>query len=137
MRKFYLNAELNLIQKREMLMEELKRDLQSMAKSLNELTEKTEKMINTLDKLEKTQMAKKTKEKTKPKAARKAAAKKPSRVSASGAILEIVEKSRNGVDTATLKKKTGFNARKIWRVINYLKWQGKIKSTRFGLYEKA
>ena len=118
-------------------MKDLKRDLQSMVKSLKALTEKTEKMIKTLDKLEKTQMAKKTKEKAKPKAARKAAAKKPSRVSASGAILEIVEKSRNGVDTATLKKKTGFNARKIWRGINYLKWQGKIKSTRSGLYEKS
>jgi len=58
--KFYLNAELNLIQKKEMLMKELKRDLQSVLKSLRALTQKTEKMIRQLEKLDKAQAAKKT-----------------------------------------------------------------------------
>ena len=57
---FYLNAELNLIQKKEMLMKELKRDLQSVLKSLRALTQKTEKMIRQLEKLDKAQAAKKT-----------------------------------------------------------------------------
>jgi len=58
--KFYLNAELNLIQKKEMLMKELKRDLQSVLKSLRALTQKTEKMIRQLEKLDKAQAAKKS-----------------------------------------------------------------------------
>ena len=118
-------------------MKELKRDLQSMAKSLKELTEKTEKMIKTLDKLEKTQMAKKTKEKAKPKAARKAVAKKPTRVSASGTVLAIIKRSRKGVDRATLRNKTDLEGRKIRDIIYRLKKQGKIKSEPKGIYVKA
>ncbi len=114
-------------------MKELKRDLQSMVKSLKELTEKTEKMIKQLEKLDKAQAAKKPKAK----AVKKVVAKKPAKLSASGTVLAIIKRSRKGIDTATLKKKTGFKVRSVENIIYKLKKQGKIKSERKGLYVKA
>jgi len=58
-------------------------------------------------------------------------------VSASRTLLAIIKRSKKGVDTAALRKKTGFNDRKLWSVINSLKGQGKIKSGGRGLYVKA
>jgi len=55
-------------------MKELKKDLQSMAKSLKALTQKTERMAKELDKLEKAQAPKK--QKAKPRTTRKPVAKK-------------------------------------------------------------
>ncbi len=114
-------------------MKELKRDLQSMVKSLKELTEKTEKMIKQLQKLEKAEAAKKPKAK----AVKKAPAKKPTRVSASGTVLAIVKRSRKGIDTATLEKKTGLKDNHIRTILSRLKKQGKIKSEPKSLYVKA
>ncbi len=116
-------------------MRELKTDLQSVLKSLRILEEKTKEMAKKLDKVEKAQTPEKTG--AKPKAARKAVAKKPTRVSASGTVLAIVKRSKKGLDTATLKKKTGFSDKKIWNLVNSLKRQGKIKSTNRGLYVNA
>ena len=114
-------------------MNQLKKDLKTVAKDLKGLTQKTEKMIKRLEKLEKAQAAKKPKAK----ALKKAVVRKPTKLSASGTVLAIVTRSRKGVDTATLEKKTGFKGRKIGDIIYRLKKQGKIKSVRYGLYVKA
>ena len=114
-------------------MKELKRDLQSVLKSLRALTQKTDKMIKRLEKLEKAQVAKKPKAK----AVKKAVAKKPAKLSASGTVLGIIKRSRKGIDTATLEKKTGFEGRKIRDIIFRLRKQGKIKSEGKGIYVKA
>ena len=114
-------------------MKELKRDLQSVLKSLRALTQKTDKMIKRLEKLEKAQVAKKPKAK----AVKKAVAKKPAKLSASGTVLGIIKRSRKGIDTATLEKKTGFKGRKIRDTIFRLRKQGKIKSDPKGIYLKA
>jgi transcription initiation factor IIE alpha subunit len=112
------------------MMSQLKKDLKAVAKDLKRLTQKTDKMIKRLEKLEKAQAAKKPK-------AKKAVAKKPTRVSASETVLAIVKRSRKGIDTATLEKKTGFVGRKIRDIIFRLRKQGKIKSERKGIYVKA
>jgi len=116
-------------------MRELKRDLQSMVKSLKALTQKTEKMAKELDKLEKAQAPKRPK--AKPKAAKKAVAKKPTRVSASDTVLAIIKRNRKGVDKATLVKKTGFKDSNIRTILYRLSKQGKIKTEGRGLYVKA
>ena len=108
-------------------------DLKTVAKDLKKLTQKTERMITRLKKSEKAQAAKKPKAK----AVKKAIAKKPTRVSSSDTVLAIVKRSRKGIDTATLEKKTGFKGRKIGDIIYNLKKQGKIKSVRYGLFVKA
>jgi len=112
------------------MMSQLKKDMNAVAKDLKGLTQKTEKMIRRLGKLEKAQAVKKPKAR----AAKKAIARRPTRVSASNTVLALIKRSQKGVDTATLKRKTGFNDRKIWNIINYLKGQGKVKSGRYGHY---
>ena len=114
-------------------MKELKRDLQSLVKALKALTQKTEKMVNRLEKLEKAQTAKKPKAK----ALKRPTAKKPARVSSGDTLLAIIKRSKKGVDTLALRKKTGFEGRKIEDIIYRLKKQGKIKGLGKGLYVKA
>ena len=114
-------------------MNQLKKDLKAVAKDLKRLTQKTDKIIKQLDKLEKTQVAKKPKAK----AVKKAVAKKPAKLSASGTVLAIIKRSRKGVDKATLIKKTGFEDKKIRDITYRLRNQGKIKRDLKGLYVKA
>ena len=114
-------------------MSQLEKDLKAIAKDFEKLTEKTDKMIKRLDKLEKTQAAKKPKAK----AAKKVVAKKPAKLSASGTVLAMIKRSRKGVDKAALVKKTGFEGKKIKNTTYRLTKQGKIKKDRQGLYVKA
>ena len=114
-------------------MNQMKKDLKAVAKDLKGLTQKTDKMIKRLEKLEKAQAAKKPKAK----AVKKAVAKKPAKLTASGTVLAIVKRSRKGINTATLEKKTGFKGRKIRDTIFRLRKQGKIKSERKGIYVKS
>ena len=114
-------------------MNQMKKDLKAVAKDLKGLTQKTDKMIKRLEKLEKAQVAKKTKAK----AVKKAVVKKPAKLSASGTVLAIIKRSRKGVDAAALKKKTGFEGRKIRDIIFRLRKQGKIKTEPKGIYVKA
>ena len=114
-------------------MKQLEKDLKAIAKDLKRLTQKTEKMVNRLKKLDKAPAAKKPKAK----AAKKAIAKKPTRVSSSDTVLAIIKRSRKGVDKATLVKKTGFEAKKIRDTTYRLRKQGKIKRDRKGLYVKV
>jgi hypothetical protein len=120
-------------------MKQLKRDLKAVSKSLNQLRRKTEQMAKRLDKLEKTRPAKKSKTKrvVKAKASKKRVAKKAAKATAIGTIWDIITKSKKGVDTATLKKKTGFETKRIWNVINSLKAQGKVKSAKKGVYVRV
>jgi len=114
-------------------MKQLKKDLKAVAKDLTKLTQKTDKMIKQLEKLDKAQATKKPKAK----AVRKTTVKKPTRVSASETVLATVKRSRKGIDTATLEKKTGFEGRKVRDIVFRLRKQGKIKSERKGIYVKA
>ncbi len=114
-------------------MKQLKKDLKAMAKDLKRLTQKTDKMIKQLEKLEKAQAAKKPKAK----AVKKAVAKKPAKLTASGTVLAIIKRSRKGVDKAILIKKTGFKDKKIRDITYRLRKQRKIKRDRKGLYVKA
>ena len=114
-------------------MKQLEKDLKAVAEDLKRLTQKTEKMIKQLEKPDKAQAAKKPKAK----AVKKAIAKKPTRVSASETVLAIVKRSRKGIDSATLEKKTGFEGRKVRDIVFRLRKQGKIKSERKGIYVKA
>ncbi len=114
-------------------MNQMKKDLKTVAKDLKRLSQKTDKMIKRLEKVDKTQVAKKRKAK----AVKQAVAKKPKRVSASGSVLAIIKRSRKGIDTVVLRKKTGFKGRTVESIIYRLKKEGKIKSAGRGLYVKA
>ncbi len=126
-------------------MKKLKIDLQVVEKSLKQLARKMELMTKKVAKLEKAKAAKKPKARAKvakrPKArtraVRKVATKKPARVSATDTVLAIIKKSRQGTNTAGLKKKTGLKDNSIRAILSKLKKQGKIKSKLKGVYAKA
>ncbi len=114
-------------------MSQLEKDMNAVAKDLKKLTQKTDKMLKRLGKLDKAQAAKKPKAK----AVKKVVAKKPAKLSASGTVLAIIKRSRKGIDTVALRKKTGFRYNHIRTILYRLKKQGKIKSERKGLYVRA
>jgi len=98
-------------------MKNLKKNLQSVNKELKALAKKVDKIVVAVGK--------------------KPAAKKPAKLTAVDTVLAIIRRSRKGVDTATLKKKTGFIDYKIHNIVYKLKQQGKIKSVGRGVYLKA
>ena len=129
-------------------MKQIKRDLQSVVKNLKSLIQKTEKIAKKLDKLKTAKPKAKPKVKPKAKAAvrvrpakkrvvRKAPTKKKAKVTAIDTVIKIIKRTKKGVNTASLKKKTGFSDKKIWNIINRLKKQGEIKSARKGVYVKV
>ena len=63
--------------------------------------------------------------------------KKEKEMTAGDTVLNIIEKSREGVDVAALQKETGFTTKKIHNLVYKLKKQGKIISERKGFYKKA
>ncbi|MBW1759194.1 MAG: hypothetical protein JRG68_05360 [Deltaproteobacteria bacterium] len=71
------------------------------------------------------------------KAEKEKAPKKEKTITAADAVLNIIKRSKEGVDTATLKKKTGFGEKKIYNITYKLKNQGKIKPGKRGIYMKA
>jgi len=136
---------------------ELKKEMKTVLRDLKLLTKKTERLAAKLDKLEKAAKAtakrtpaKKTATKKAParkapakkapakKApAKKAPAKKAQKTTASDTILNIIKKSKNPIDTATLKKRTAFKDNNIRMIVYRLKKRGEIKSVSKGIYKKA
>ena len=112
-------------------MKQLKKDLQAVLKSLKQATEKTENLMKKVEKLDKPAAPKKPRAKALPKA------KKPKKISDSDAVLAIIKRFKKGVDGATLRKKTGFEGRKIRDIVYRLKKRGKIKVVGKGVYLKA
>ena len=112
-------------------MKQLKKDLQAVLKSLKQATKKTENLMKKVEKLDKPVASKKPRSKALPKA------KKPKKVSDSDTVLAIIKRFKKGVDGATLRKKTGFEGRKIRDIIYRLKKRGEIKVKGKGIYLKA
>ena len=105
-------------------MKQLKKDLQTVSKSLQQLMLRTEKIAKKLGKLEKAK-------------AKLKATKKPVKVSAAATVLAIIKRSRKGVDIPTLKSKAGIGSTTVNSIIYRLKEKGKIKNSGRGIYVKA
>ena len=110
--------------------------MKGMAQGIEALAEK----LDTITKArmdEKAKVVKKAPVRKAPakKVVKKAAAKKPA--TAVDTVLKIINRSKKGVDTAALMKKTGFSQKKIHNVIYKLKKQGKVKSVGKGIYLKV
>lgn len=119
-------------------MKEVKKDLQALTRRLKALARDTERLAKKLDKLQKAQAAKKPKVKPRARPAKKKVTKKRApKLSASETVLRIIKKSSKGVDTTTLRKKSGFQGRKVRDILYRLKKQRKIRSPRKGVYIKT
>jgi len=119
----------------------LKKDLQSLQREIKALDRKIEKLIKEFDKGKKTKVTKKTTAKTtKAKTTKKAPAKnapvkkKTTKLTATDQVLRIINRSKRGVNTATLMKKTGFNQKKVTNILQRTYKQGKIKRVEKGIY---
>jgi hypothetical protein len=119
----------------------VKRDIKALEKKLEKLLKAHEPMPRT-KKVAKKKVAKKKavkKAKTVKKApAKKAVArKKGTQVTATDKILKIVKRSKKGVDVPTLKKKTGFDDKKVRNIVFRASKEGKIKKSGRGIYVGA
>lgn len=118
-------------------MKEVDVALKAVVEGLRTLAQGVEKIA---EKLEDSVPKKQPKTKSAPKTAskpKKAAPKKAAKATASDMVLKIINRSKKGVDSATLVKKTGFNKKKVANLVFKLRKQGKIKSVSKGVYAKA
>ena len=96
-----------------------------------------DKRISAVEKSE-TKVAKPSKAKAVKATAKTAPAKKKAvRVTDTDQVLNIINRSKKGVDTATLMKKTGFNEKKIRNIVFRASKQGRIKRAEKGIYVGA
>jgi len=110
------------------------KDLQAISKELTKLANQTEKLAAELGKAEKPK-AKSVTTKTKAKAViTKKAPAKGAKKTDTDKVLEIINRSKKGVDTATLMKKTGFDQKKVRNMLNRTYKQGKITRVEKGIY---
>ena len=113
-------------------MEPVKTALQPIRKGLEVLTRGIKDMQKLLDNIEEALATGKPKKITKAKT--KGAKKRPSKKTATDAILTIIKASQRGVTSAQIKEKTGFSDTKMRNIIFRLKKQGKIRSRKRGVY---
>jgi len=119
----------------------LKSPAQHASEALKVLTKQTEKLIKAVEKFEKDKAAKKAKAKAKP--AKKAAAKKaPAKKKAAAQtateqVVNLIKRSRKGIDVPTLIKKTGFEDKKIRNIVFKASKAGEIKRAGRGIYVAA
>ena len=117
------------------------KDLKALQNEFKAIEKKMEKLIAAVEKGEKPKAAKKSTAKsikvktTKKVPAKKAPVKKKSaQPTATDQVLNIIKRTKKGVNTATLMNKTGFDQRKIWSIINRASKAGKIKRAGRGIY---
>ena len=122
----------------------LKKDLQALRKDFKALEKKMEKLLQAAEKSGKAPKAAKAKAKAvKPKVAKAAkktkaaVAKKAPQVTATDQILKIIKRSKKGVDVPTLKKKTGFDDKKVRNIVFRASKEGRIKKSGRGVYVGA
>ncbi len=114
-------------------MKQLKTDMNAVTKELKRLAQKTEKIIKQFERLEKAQAAKEPKAKKVKKVTEidvVLARILRDKICPTDIVLAHIIGSRDGIDLATLEKKTGFKYYTIRNIIHMLRIQGKIKSKR-------
>jgi C4-dicarboxylate-specific signal transduction histidine kinase len=112
----------------------LKTPAQHAAGALKALTRQTDRLIKAVDKFEKDKAARRRKAK---KPSRKAPAKQAKKSTDTDKVLNIIKRSKKGVDVAALKKKTGFDDKKVRNIVTRAVSQKKIKRVGKGIYAGA
>jgi hypothetical protein len=108
-----------------------KKDLQALNRDIKALEKKMAKLIAAAEKSEKTTTTKRAPAKKAP--TRKTTA----QPTATDQMLNIIKRSKKGVNTATLMTKTGFNQKKVRNILQRTYKQGKIKRVEKGIYVGA
>jgi putative endonuclease len=118
-----------------------KKDLQALNRDVKALGKKMEKLIKEFDKSRKSNGAKKvTAKSVKSKTTKRVPTKKAplkkrtAKLTATDQVLKIINRSKKGVDPQALRKKTGFDDRKITNILHRAFKEGKIKRIGRGIY---
>jgi len=112
-----------------------KKELNALKKEIKALERKLDKLLKAVEtKPTKVSKPKAVKAKPAQKATKAPAKKKATRVTDTDKVLNIIKRSKKGVDAATLKKKTGFNDKKIRNMIYRAIKEGKIQRADRGIY---
>jgi hypothetical protein len=131
-----------------------KKELTALKKDFKALEKKMEKLLKAADSPPKASKAKGVKAKpAKKTAVKKAAAKKAAvaktstkkakvgnkagQTTATDQILKIIKRAKAGVDVPTLKKKTGFDDKKVRNIVFRAAKEGRIKKSGRGVYVGA
>ena len=109
----------------------IKKDITVIGKKLDQLLKAVEKSETKITKASK---AKAVKAKSVKKAPKAPAKKKAVKASATDQVLKIIKRSKKGVDTTTLMKKTDFDQKKVRNILQRTFKQGKIKRVGKGIY---
>jgi hypothetical protein len=123
------------------LMSEIKNELQSVVKSIQELVDSVASIINQLDTLvqadsSRVSVGKRTPVRKKV-VVKNGVVEKIKRIPATQVVFNKIKLSAQGMDTTELMKVTGFNQRKIHNITFRLKKQGLIVSIGRGVYKKV
>ena len=125
-------------------MAKLKKDLQAVTRELKALVRKTESLAKKVDKLEKAQAAAKRKTEAMAKTTKKAPAKKKpvakkraGVLTATDKVVNIIKRSKKGVDAPTLMKKTGLADKTVRNILFRASKLGRIKKAGRGVYVAA
>jgi putative endonuclease len=123
---------------------EIQRELLSVGKALQQITDSIGKIANATEKLTTAgSPADLPKRKAKRAPARKkvivkdGTVEKIKRVSATQIVFDRIQNSTQGISTAELMKATGFNQKKVHNITFRLKKEGKIISEGRGVYKKV
>lgn len=123
----------------------LKSPAQHAADALKGLTRQMDKLTKAIEAFEKEKKAKKqgVRRKAGPKApvrkaaVRKAAPKKSSPITATDQVINVIHRSKKGIDVPTLSQKTGYDEKKVRNIVSKAFKQGTIKRIRRGVYIAA
>jgi hypothetical protein len=109
------------------IMGEMEKELRQISRTLNDLARKLD------------QIATKAARGTRPaaKAPKKPPKKAQPRKTGPEAIIALIKARKNGMDTATLRARTGFSGQKVRSIVWELSKKGKIKRVAKGLYKIA
>ena len=125
----------------------MKKELTAVQKKITAIKLKVDNLITAVEKNEtkvanpskvKSVKAQPVKKATKAKPAKKASKapvkEKAVKVTATDQVLNLINGSKNGVDTATLVKETGFDQKKVRNIVFRTMKQGKITRLEKGIY---
>ena len=109
----------------------IKKDLQVLSRDIKALERKMAKLIAAAEKSEKATTTKRAPAKKAP------AKKRTAQPTATDKVLRIINGSKNGVNAATLVKKTGFDLKKVRNILHRVYKEGRVKRVGRGIYVGA
>jgi hypothetical protein len=115
----------------------LKKDLTALRKDFKALEKKMGNLLKAFETGSKPRKAAKPKPVKKAAVQKAPAKKKAVQVTATDQVLKIINRSKKGVDVPTLKKKTGFDDKKVRNIVFRAAKEGRIKKSGRGIYVGA